>query len=60
VRVLEEIVRGGALAEGATVVLEHAPERGQADQKGYEIAGLERKETRRYGDTCLTFLERLP
>jgi 16S rRNA (guanine(966)-N(2))-methyltransferase RsmD len=59
-RVLEEIVRRGALADAATIVLEHAPERGQAEQKGYEIAGLERKETRRYGDTCLTFFERPP
>ena len=55
VRVLEEIVRQGALAEGATVVLEHAPERGPGQQKGPEIAGLQRVDTRRYGDSCLSF-----
>jgi 16S rRNA (guanine(966)-N(2))-methyltransferase RsmD len=57
-RVLEEIVRRGALAERATVVLEHAPQRGSADQEGPEIPGLLREDTRRYGDSCLSFYAR--
>jgi 16S rRNA (guanine(966)-N(2))-methyltransferase RsmD len=60
VRVLEEIVRGGALDANVTVVLEHPPERGRADQKGPKLAGLELEQTRRYGDSCLSFYRRAP
>jgi 16S rRNA (guanine(966)-N(2))-methyltransferase RsmD len=61
VRVLEEIVRGGALSDGATVVLEHPPPRaGEKPASGPEIGGLLRDETRRYGDSCLTFYARAP
>jgi 16S rRNA (guanine966-N2)-methyltransferase len=58
VRALEEIVRRGALAENATVVLEHAKERGskaETGPSGPEILGLTREDTRRYGDSCLSF-----
>ncbi len=61
------VVTSGALAEGALVVLEHAPARGEAarggrrdgadgaDERGPELPGLTREETRRYGDSCLSF-----
>jgi 16S rRNA (guanine966-N2)-methyltransferase len=58
VRVLEDIVRLGALAKGAMVVLEHAPARRRVageEQEGPEITGLQREDTRRYGDSCLSF-----
>lgn len=50
VRPLEELVRGCAFASGASVVLEHAARAAAPD-----VAGLERRELRRYGDTALTF-----
>jgi 16S rRNA (guanine966-N2)-methyltransferase len=69
-RALADVVRAGALAEGATVVLEHAPSRGGREEpgrggKGDEeagppIAGLGWRETRRYGDTCLSFYGQEP
>jgi 16S rRNA (guanine966-N2)-methyltransferase len=49
-RAVAEIVRAGALDPGALVVLEHA-----ARSVPPEIEGLARGETRRYGDTALTF-----
>jgi 16S rRNA (guanine966-N2)-methyltransferase len=61
-RALEAIVAAGVLAEGAMVVLEHAPLRGQAGERSEEggpsVSGLARVETRRYGDTCLSFFAR--
>ena len=62
VRALEDVVRAGALAEGAVVVLEHAPNRENAEQNapGPGVEGLSHTETRRYGDTCLSFYERRP
>jgi 16S rRNA (guanine966-N2)-methyltransferase len=59
-RALEEIVARDVLAEDALVVLEHAPERGAPEAAGPPIAGLEWTETRRYGDTCLSFYLRAP
>lgn len=47
---LEALARAGALAEGAAVVLEHA-----ARSEPPEVPSLVRGETRRYGDTALTF-----
>jgi 16S rRNA (guanine966-N2)-methyltransferase len=55
VRLLEDVVERGALAEDALIVLEHGTPRGPAGAAGPEVAGLERLETRRYGDTCLSF-----
>jgi 16S rRNA (guanine966-N2)-methyltransferase len=49
-RALEELVAAGLLAPDARVVLEHA-----ARSLAPEIGGLVRGETRRYGDTALTF-----
>jgi 16S rRNA (guanine966-N2)-methyltransferase len=49
-RALTEIVTAGVLSPGARVVLEHA-----ARSPAPEIEGLLRGETRRYGDTALTF-----
>jgi 16S rRNA (guanine966-N2)-methyltransferase len=61
-RAVERVAAVGAFAPDALVVLEHAPARGQArasapeeEERGPEIAGLRRDETRRYGDTCLSF-----
>jgi 16S rRNA (guanine(966)-N(2))-methyltransferase RsmD len=49
---LRLIARSSLLAEGATVVLEHAP--GQPPGEGPE--GLDLRRTVRYGDTCLSYL----
>jgi 16S rRNA (guanine966-N2)-methyltransferase len=49
-RALADVVSGGALAPGALVVVEHA-----ARSQPPAIAGLARGETRRYGDTAITF-----
>jgi 16S rRNA (guanine966-N2)-methyltransferase len=49
-RVLAELAAAGGLAADATVVLEHA-----ARTPSPEVAGLERTDARRYGDTALTF-----
>ena len=62
-RAVEEVVAAGALAERATLVLEHAPDRKRAEHDeeiGPDIAGLVRRETRRYGDTCLSFYDPAP
>jgi 16S rRNA (guanine966-N2)-methyltransferase len=64
-RAVERVVAGGALAPDSLLVLEHAPARGEArstpdDERGPELAGLVRDETRRYGDTCLSFYRHLP
>jgi 16S rRNA (guanine966-N2)-methyltransferase len=48
--VLDSLARAGALADGALVVLEHA-----ARSPPPDIDALTRGETRRYGDTALTF-----
>ncbi len=47
---LAAVVAAGLLAPDARVVLEHA-----ARSQPPDVAGLERGETRRYGDTALTF-----
>jgi 16S rRNA (guanine966-N2)-methyltransferase len=49
---LAELVAGGALAESATLVLEHASRSAVA---ALDVNGLRRVQTRRYGDTALTF-----
>jgi len=49
-RALEPLLAGGALSAGALLVLEHA----HADAPP-PLAGLSAEETRRYGDTALTF-----
>jgi len=49
-RVLSELADAGALAVGARVVLEHS-----ARTPAPEIARLARQDTRRYGDTSITF-----
>jgi 16S rRNA (guanine966-N2)-methyltransferase len=49
-RALSDLVRAGALSEGGWVVLEHA-----ARTVAPDAAPLIRLETRRYGDTALTF-----
>jgi 16S rRNA (guanine966-N2)-methyltransferase len=49
-RALSRVVRAGALRPSACVVLEHA-----ARTIPPEVDGLVRTETRRYGDTALTF-----
>ena len=62
-RAVEAIVAAGALAGGATLVLEHAPDRKRSERDeeiGPEIAGLALRETRRYGDTCLSFYDLPP
>jgi 16S rRNA (guanine966-N2)-methyltransferase len=48
--VLAALVAEGALAHEATLVLEHA-----ARTESQDVEGLVRLETRRYGDTALTF-----
>lgn len=48
--ILALLAASGALAPGATVVLEHS-----ARTPAPEIAGLERMDTRRYGDAALAF-----
>lgn len=47
---LASLAAAGALAPGATLVLEHA-----SRSPAPEIVGLAREDTRRYGDTALTF-----
>jgi 16S rRNA (guanine966-N2)-methyltransferase len=49
-RDLARLVASGALVEGATVVLEHS-----ARTQPPDVPGLAREQTRRYGDTALTF-----
>ena len=49
-RALEAVVASGALAEVARVVMEH----GKGDAAP-AVVGLVLEETRRYGDTCLSF-----
>jgi 16S rRNA (guanine966-N2)-methyltransferase len=49
-RALSALAREGGLAEGAWVVLEHSSRTPPRD-----VEGLERQDTRRYGDTALTF-----
>jgi 16S rRNA (guanine966-N2)-methyltransferase len=58
IRALEDVIRAGVLAEGATVVLEHAPARGK-EEEGPPVEGLVRTDTRTYGDTCLSFYEKV-
>jgi 16S rRNA (guanine966-N2)-methyltransferase len=50
VRVLEDLARSSLLAEGALVVLEHS-----ARTPSPGIDGLSNDQSRRYGDTALTF-----
>jgi 16S rRNA (guanine966-N2)-methyltransferase len=62
-RALEQLVARGVLRPDACVVLEHPEERevrpegrdGGDEAHGPEIRGLARIDTRRYGDTCLSF-----
>jgi 16S rRNA (guanine966-N2)-methyltransferase len=49
-RALSALAREGGLAEGAWVVLEHS-----SRTPPREVEGLDRQDTRRYGDTALTF-----
>ena len=51
-RVLEEIARGGTLAAGAVVVVEHA-----SRDEPPEIAHLTRGDARTYGDTAISIYE---
>jgi 16S rRNA (guanine966-N2)-methyltransferase len=49
-RVLSELAGGGAFADAASIVLEHAARSASPD-----VPGLIRSATRAYGDTALTF-----
>jgi hypothetical protein len=56
-RAIEAIVAHGALAAGAELVLEHSTKQAGEAANGPEIAGLVWGDTRRYGDTSLSFYE---
>ena len=55
-RVLASLGHGGLLRPGATVVLEHA----WRDSAPEGRDGLPHVDTRRYGDTALSFYQRKP